>query len=143
MPCIKSLFRAFVARRTFRRTEIMKSETQGTYSAPCRIAPLPLVLAERRCPRARRLAKVRMMYRAATIMAPSLLSPSLSLFPSFPPRFPLDRPLSFLTPINTSPPKLSRNVIDIDVVLTKEDLQDIIEKSFGSASSEEFLAYEN
>lgn len=139
MPCIKSLFRAFVARRTFRRTEIMKSETQGTYSAPCRIAPLPLVLAERRCPRARRLAKVRMMYRAATIMAPSLLSLSLSL----PPRLPLDRPLSFLTPINTSPPKLSRNVIDIDVVLTKEDLQDIIEKSFGSASSEEFLTYEN
>lgn len=68
---------------------------------------------------------------------------ALSLPPSLPPRFPLDRLLSFLTPINTSPPKLSRNVIDIDVVLTKEDLQDIIEKSFGSASSEEFLTYEN
>lgn len=75
---VKSLFRAraraFVGWRTFRRTEIMKSETQGTYSRSpsppppvCRITfALP---SGPGCPRARRLAKVRMMYRAATIMA--------------------------------------------------------------------------
>lgn len=65
---------AFVGWRTFRRTEIMKSETQGTYSRSpsppppvCRITfALP---SGPGCPRARRLAKVRMMYRAATIMA--------------------------------------------------------------------------
>lgn len=59
-------------RCTFRRTEIMKSETQGTYcrSSPsriaCRVVPDG---GPGGVPRARRLAKVRMMYRVATIMA--------------------------------------------------------------------------
>lgn len=103
--------RAFVGWRTFRRTEIMKSETQGTYSRspflspPCPPPPPPPPQyagspssCRRRspgCPRARRLAKVRMMYRAATIMASLALS--LSEKPL------LDCLLSFLTLINTTP----------------------------------------
>lgn len=133
MPRIKSLFRAFVARRTFRRTEIMKSETQGTYSTPVqdRASASRPGQASERVPvsSSEEIGKspddVSRRDDNGAVAACPPSPPFLFRSPSL--RLPPDRPLSFLTPINTSPTEIiPRNLIGINVALAAEDLRDEI-----------------